>query len=157
MRARVMRVKKQMSSRGSFVKTRLQIAGMTLVELMIVTAIIAILAAIAYPSYQNYVARTHRSAAESCLSQYAQFMERYYTTNLSYVGAVPSLPCRTDNGLNQRYTIVANNPLPTASTYVVTATPISLQARVDAQCGTLTIDQTGRRQVSGTAGIDRCW
>lgn len=133
---------------------------MTLIELMVATAIIAILAAIAYPSYQNYVGRTHRSAAVACLSQYSQFMERYYTTNLTYA-TVPAttLPCTTENGLNRRYTIViAPAPnAPTASTYVVTATPTTLQQRVDGQCGTLSLDQTGRRFVSGTAVVDRCW
>ena len=132
-------------------------AGVTLVELLIVVAIIGILAAIAYPSYQRYVARTHRNAATGCMSQYAQFMERYYTSNLTYVGAAPSLPCRLENNLSQRYTITLRAGSVTARAYTLDATPAGVQASIDAQCGTLTQDQTGARSVSGTAGRDQCW
>ena len=62
----------------------------------ITVTIVAILAAIAYPSYQSHVTSTHRSAAKACLSEYAQFMERYYTTNFTYDGAAPALACSVD-------------------------------------------------------------
>jgi len=131
-------------------------SGVTLVELMIVVGIIGILAAIAYPSYQRYVARTHRNAATACMGQYAQFMERYYTANLTYVGAVPSLPCRLENNLNQRYTIGLRSAA-TIRAYTLDATPIGTQATIDAQCNRLTLDQTGARSVNGSAGRDQCW
>jgi type IV pilus assembly protein PilE len=132
--------------------------GVTLIELLIAVAIVAILAAIAYPSYQRYVARTHRNSASACMSQYAQFMERHYTTGLTYEGApipVNGLPCSRENDLNRRYTIGLGAA--TARTYILNATPRDTQAAVDAQCGTLTLDQTGARTVSGTAGRDACW
>jgi type IV pilus assembly protein PilE len=130
-------------------------AGVTLIELMTVVTIVAILSAIAVPSYQNYVARTHRSAAKACLSEYAQFMERFYTTNLTYVGAAPSPGCRTDGGLDQRYTFSIGTP--TQKTYTATATPIGVQATKDARCGALSVTQDGTRSVSGTAGVSACW
>jgi type IV pilus assembly protein PilE len=132
-------------------------SGVTLIELMIAVAIVAILAAIAYPSYQRYVARTHRNSAQACMSQYAQFMERYYTSNLTYVGAAPSLPCRLENNLSQRYTIALRAGSVAAGAYTLDATPIGTQATLDAQCGTLSLNQTGARAVSGTAGRDACW
>ena len=49
-----------------------------------VVAVIAILAAIAYPSYINYVVESRRTTATACLVEHGQFMERLYTTNLSY-------------------------------------------------------------------------
>ena len=58
--------------------------GFTLIELMIVVAIIAVLASIAYPSYIKYITKTRRNAATACLSEYANYMERHYTTYLSY-------------------------------------------------------------------------
>lgn len=132
-------------------------AGVTLIELLIAVGIVAILSAIAYPSYQRYVARTHRDAAAACLSQYAQFMERYYTTNMRYTGtgSVPSLPCRQENDLNRRYLVQLRSGA-TESTYTVEAIPTDLQRDLDAlQCGTLSIDQTGTRR-AGTAGA-ACW
>lgn len=129
--------------------------GVTLIELMIAVAIVAILAAIAYPSYQRYVARTHRNAAAACLSQYAQFMERFYTANLTYVGAVPTASCRLENDMDRRYRFELRASA--ARTYILDATPIGAQASIDAQCGTLTVNQAGTRSVSGTAGPNQCF
>lgn len=127
-------------------------AGMTLVELMVTTGIVAILAAIAYPSYQRYVARTHRNAASACLSQYAQFMERFYTTNLTYLNAAPVMGCRLENDMNRHYTF-AVTPGADGRTFVARATPVGAQATLDAACGALSIDQAGGRVPTNNA----CW
>jgi type IV pilus assembly protein PilE len=124
---------------------------MTLIELLVVTSIIAILAAIAYPSYQRYVARTHRNAAAACLSQYAQFMERFYTTNLTYLNAAPVMSCRLENDLNRYYTFAVT--IPDARTFVARATPVGAQATLDAACGALSLDQSGGRLPANNS----CW
>lgn len=135
--------------------------GFTLVEVMITVAIVAILAMIAYPSYQTYVVRTHRSAAKACLAQYAGFMERYYTTRLTYVPAPaepdPVLDCSTEGDLGTRYTISVVNR--TASTFTVTAEPTTAWESRDTRCGTLSLDDAGAR-VAGTgseADNAYCW
>jgi len=58
--------------------------GFTLIELMIVVAIVGILAAIAYPSYQEFVARSKRADAQGALLSLASAMERAFTENNSY-------------------------------------------------------------------------
>lgn len=147
---------------------RLQ-AGFTLMELMIVVAIIAILAAIAYPSYLSSVTKTNRSAAEGCLSQYANYMERYYTTYLRYdqdtstppvANSPPTLDCASTSqtGANYTYTLVAANL--TATTYVIQAAPNTggAQAKRDTMCGTLSLNQAGTRSITGTTGtVATCW
>jgi type IV pilus assembly protein PilE len=142
---------------------RLQ-AGFTLIEMMIVVVIIAILASIAWPSYIKQVTKTNRVAAEACLSQYANYMERYYTTNMSYSqsadatpvpNTLPTLDCASPSqtGNNYGYAFVAANLTP--STFLIQATPIpgGAQAKRDTMCGTLSLDQTGGR-LPTTAG---CW
>lgn len=131
-------------------------AGFTLVELMIVVLIVAVLATIAYYSYANNVTATRRKAAAACLVEQAQFMERWYTTRLTYVGANPVLPCETD--LVQFYTFstptAANT---TATTYTITATPQGVQATRDTQCGVLGLNQVGSKTKTGTGTVADCW
>jgi type IV pilus assembly protein PilE len=133
--------------------------GFTLVELMVVVAIIAALTAIAVPSYRNYMVRTHRNAAKACLAESAQFMERYYTTNLDYDVPVDEfeLGCHSDSGMDDRYdfTVVLDEADPMI--YTVTATPKDAQATGDTLCGVLGMDQTGARTESGTGDEEDCW
>ncbi|GFE81833.1 type IV pilin [Steroidobacter agaridevorans] len=136
----------------SYEPMRRRAAGMTLIELMVVMAIVAILAAIAYPSYRSHIAKTHRKAAAACLSQHAHFMERYYTTNLSYEGAEPDLGCKTESDLDRFYTFP--EPEIDGRSYTVTAVPTDSQDATDPNhCGELSLDQTGDREPKN----DACW
>lgn len=133
--------------------------GITLIELIVVMGIIGILASIAVPTYMGYSTRTYRASARACMSEATQFMERFYTTNLTYVGAdaVLNMGCANESGMNTRYTITANAPAPTQRTFTVVATPIGVQLTRDTACGTLTINEVGTRTATGTEGVAGCW
>lgn len=129
-------------------------AGFTLIEVMIVVVIVGILAAIAYPSYINHVTRTNRDAAKACVAEYATYMERYYSTHLTYdidAGDVPTLGCASDSNLDERYTISLEDLAQGA--YTVVATPINVQLANDTKCGTLKLDHKGAK----TASDSSCW
>lgn len=133
--------------------------GVTLIELMIVVAIIAILAAVAYPSYISHMVKAKRVAAEGCMSQYSNYMERWYTTNLRYdkdstgtnAVAWPTMDCATQQLTDYKFALTAASL--TATAYVITATPQGTQATRDTLCGTLAMDQTGTRTPTTTG----CW
>lgn len=116
---------------------RARMGGVTLLELMIVVAIVGILAAFAYPSYRAQVMRTHRADGMTQLMEMSQQLERCYTRNSTYVGcATVSFPTTSEEG---HYVVTST---PAATTYVLAATPQGGQAD-DTDCGMLSITNTG--------------
>ena len=129
-------------------------SGFTLIELMITVAIVAILVSLAISSYRFAMVKTRRGAAEGCLLEDAQYMERFYTTNFTYVGAVPP-NCKSD--VTNYYATAPTATIPDAKTYTLSLAPSGSQASADAKCGTLGVDQTGTKTVTGTANVSDCW
>lgn len=141
--------------------------GFTLVELMIVVAIVGILGALAYPTYAGYVVRTRRVEGEVALIEAMQKEERYHVQNNTYVAFSAEAP-GTDG-----FTWWSGSKA-SASAYELDAHAcperdiaecVEIRARpgttrVDARfrdpdCGALTLDSTGRQGAQGTR--TRCW
>lgn len=144
--------------------------GFTLIEVMIVVAIVGVLASIALPSYQRYVMRANRVEAKNALLALAQRLEQNYTLSGSYsldqAGAAINAGSITTWGLNQvpvsggaRYTIGFASGSPTATAFTINATPTGSQSTDS--CGVLTLDN---RNLKGAAGQNNrhqttrdCW
>ncbi len=140
--------------------------GFTLLELMIVVAIVGIIAAIAYPSYQRQLQDTRRADCSGALVGLGNAMERFYSVNGSYLGAaaggantgapaVFSTSCPID-GNTATYNITIQAA--TTSTYTLNAAPTGVQT--DDKCGTLSYSNTGVKGVVGAdAGVtwQGCW
>lgn len=144
--------------------------GMTLIELLIVVAVIGVLAAVAYPAYTNQVERGRRSEGKAVLLKAAQQMERYYTINNCYPSATAAcgnaaasaaaltaagiLAFSADNAATSWYTVsVTVNP----QDFTLTATPVAARGFVDLKCGNLTLSNTGAKAMSGTDTLANCW
>ncbi|CAN4276699.1 PilE Tfp pilus assembly protein PilE [Methylophilaceae bacterium] len=92
--------------------------GFTLIELMIVVAIIGILASIAIPSYTEYIRRARATEATSALADMRIKMEQYFQDNRTYVGG----PCAAPSGTSTTYFTFNCSVAGTATSYTLTAT-----------------------------------
>ncbi|MBX9870187.1 MAG: prepilin-type N-terminal cleavage/methylation domain-containing protein [Burkholderiaceae bacterium] len=134
--------------------------GFTLIELMIVAAIVAIIAAIAVPSYVQQVARSRRADAQAVLLESAQWLERFYTQNNNYDAAATfpaaglSFSPRTNNASTAFYRIDLVLPGANSQTFTLTATRINAMAS-DA-CGNFVLNSVGQRSLVSNTRTD-CW
>ena len=147
-------------------KSRNTQQGFSLIELMIVVAIIAIISAFAYPSYQRYVIKTKRSVAQSALLQVADRQQQFFMDNKRFAADITDLgfpaspyvvddsgaPTVASDG-DAVYSLSLSNV--TATTWTATAAPLNGQLSRDTYCGSLTISQTGAKGKSGAS--DECW
>jgi type IV pilus assembly protein PilE len=125
--------------------------GMTLIELVIVMAVMGILLALAVPSYQSYMLRVHRTEAIRMLLQASMCQQRIYARHGNY----DTNQCRPGSEY-QRYQVTYQPPDTLGRTYIAMATPQG--AQLADPCGSLSLDQNGARSISGVgSSIMKCW
>ena len=120
--------------------------GFTLIELMIVIAIIGILAGIGYPSYLSHVNKGKRADAINALLSEAGRMEEFYMNSDTYTGATVGSATSTEGNYGIAVTIAGGG-----FSYLLTATPVG----TDAECLTLTYDSLGVKGSTGSSSD--CW
>ena len=140
--------------------------GFTLIELMIVVAIVGILSAIAYPSYAEYIRKGHRADARAGLRQAQQWLERASTATGVYPvsGSAPYYPLPPaltwDGDTTKRYTIGFQGA-PTNATFTLVATRKVGSPQATDRCGDFTLTHTGTRNTvnyaAGTDPLRDCW
>jgi type IV pilus assembly protein PilE len=114
--------------------------GFTLVELMIVLAILAGLAALAWPTYQNAVQRSRRADAVSALSEIVQAQERWRANNPSYPATRADLPGTRTVSHDGHYALSLLDGSVSGSSYTVRATVRSgSPQQYDATCNVMQV------------------
>jgi type IV pilus assembly protein PilE len=140
--------------------------GFSLIELMIVVAIVAIISAFAYPSYQRYVIKAKRTVAQNALLQVADRQQQFFMDNKRFAADLTNLGFGAnpyvvdDDGASTVagdaqavYSLSLTNV--TATTWTVTAAPLHGQLSRDTYCGSLSLTQAGTKGKTGAS--DDCW
>lgn len=150
---------------------RVNKAGFTLIEVMIVVAIIGILAAVAYPSYIDSVRKGKRAEARAAVMNLLQQQERYFTQNNTYetfaVGAAAPLPFKdysaSEGGVAQsshllgaRVCAAIGGVMPTKRDCIEVFAQPQAGVYTDPDITSMAIDTQSRRTCTG-ANITRCW
>ena len=154
-------------------KSPARASGFTLIELMIAVAIVAVLAAVALPSYTSYIAKARRAEARTHLVEAAQFMQRFYAANDSFlkdragndvIDQMPGNLKRSPVDGTKLYDLT--NPLdvpPNPMSFTLRMVPVAGGVMANDACGTFTLTSTGVRGVlvGATVGSstlrDTCW
>ncbi|MGS0621418.1 type IV pilin protein [Ralstonia sp. VS2407] len=151
--------------------------GFTLVELMIVVAIVGILAIIGYPSYNQFVQKGRRAEAKAALLSTMQLFERHFAQVNSYAPAPGSTTAWTgfntysgDSPSSSNYTIgaalCAGSPVGAQADQCVELTATPVAGKADTTCGSLIYRSTGEKlylppgaptAINAGTGTSNCW
>ena len=133
--------------------------GLTLIELVIVVAVLGLLATIGYPLYRDQTTKARRADAKVVLQSVALAQERFFTANGSYAANLSSLPLNsveldTATGVTGRgyYTVTIAGG---GQTFALTAVPVGTGPQAnDSVCADFTLDHVGTK---GATNPDKCW
>jgi type IV pilus assembly protein PilE len=136
--------------------------GVTLMELLVVIAVLGTLAAIAVPSYRRYLIRSQRSEAKIALMQVQTAQEKFYLQNNTYTNSITGGPgvglgmgAVSETG---KYDIAITTFPADGQSYVATASPrVGGGQTDDAICASFTINERGTRGISGPGVVETCW
>jgi type IV pilus assembly protein PilE len=132
-----------------------KIQGFTLIELMVVVAIVAILAAIAIPSFLNQVRKSRRAEAMTTIQDAQLKLERWRVDHADYVNTSPSSPSYPVPADTAYYDFTVTAAAGTPNNYSVTAAPLGDQQKDS--CGTLAITNTTGVIAKTVTGSGTCW
>jgi type IV pilus assembly protein PilE len=143
--------------------------GFTLMEMMIVLAIVAVIFSVALPAYLGYSIRANRAVAKTKLLEVVSLQEQYFAdnkvyaptdlTDLGFATATVSYDSSGNivaGGASAIYSIALANINNVALTFDVQATPLNSQAD-DSDCGELAISSSGIKSADGSLSAARCW
>lgn len=141
-------------------------SGFTLIELMIVVAIVAILLALAFPSYSEFVRKGNRSIARTHLLDIANRQQEFFLNNKTYAASLADLGFTAASmGISSKGEEVAagaGNSVYAfsitsagANAYALSAAPQNSQTQ-DTKCGTFSLNSNGTKAATGSLGIE-CW
>lgn len=140
------------------------VRGFTLIELIVVIAIVAILVGIAVPTYQDAVRKSRRGQAKADLVELAQRAERWFTVNNSYAGfwtqvEIDGLDISPRDGNGPFYALDRDGGDGAANEFLLTATPIAGTGQEkDTRCMMLTLNSAGAKGIDGGTGTAQdCW
>jgi type IV pilus assembly protein PilE len=128
--------------------------GFTLIEAMIVVAIVAILAAVAYPTYNSQVRKSRRSDATASFITIQQAQERFRANNIAYTEDLTALTVSATSPEGY-YTMSITAGTATGTGYEVVATAVAGKSQVnDTGCSTLTVVVSNG---AATYNEPNCW
>ncbi len=132
-----------------------QTAGFSLLEVTVTLSIFAIVVVLAMPSYQHVLVKVRRTEALTTLMNLSSTLERLYIKQGNYKDAKFSQLIRAKLLSTKYYHFSLS--FPKDHQYMLKATPQNTQAMQDGSCGILSMDNTGKKTVSGTLDWRKCW